>query len=205
MATLSVLVKAIAEVQGLDENQVLWIARYLREDGLISQGGRGRGGARMEVRDAVNLLLGVNAPGTAKQSTALVRTFRELRLSDDLAWFGDKTDDDWRSLQDDLDNDLVKSFYRATPFARSLETLLKCFFDGKQPDKMVRVGLSGPEFTASIYIGAEEVERAGDVMYHVRFSEPILGVQQQQYYPDQETSRYFTHRTLEKVAQLLLD
>lgn len=80
MATLSALVKVIADAQGLDENQVVWIARHLREAGLITQGGRGRGGAQMTAQDAVNLLIGVNAPGEPKDAPITLEQFGQLAL-----------------------------------------------------------------------------------------------------------------------------
>lgn len=75
MALLSALVKAIADVEGIDEVQVGWVARHLREAGLISQAGRGRGAAHMTCTDAANLLIGVNAAFSAKEAVAAVQSF----------------------------------------------------------------------------------------------------------------------------------
>lgn len=75
MALLSALVKAIADVEGIDEVQVGWVARHLREAGLISQAGRGRGAAHMTSTDAANLLIGVNAAYSAKEAVAAVQSF----------------------------------------------------------------------------------------------------------------------------------
>lgn len=85
MATLSSLVETIAGVEGVDPLQVGWIARQLREAGLIRKGGRGRGGARMTPEDAVNLLIGVNSTGTPKEAVKAVTTFRAL------VWRSEKT------------------------------------------------------------------------------------------------------------------
>ncbi|GJE46948.1 hypothetical protein AEGHOMDF_6157 [Methylobacterium soli] len=65
----------------MDDVQVGWIARHLREAGLISQGGRGRGGAQMSTADAANLLIGVNASTSAKDAVAAVYHYRELVCS----------------------------------------------------------------------------------------------------------------------------
>lgn len=91
MALLSALVKAVADVEGIDEVQVGWVARHLREAGLLTQAGRGRGAAHMNCADAANLLIGVNAATSAKDSASSVRLYRalpcgkvELRSSDGL-------------------------------------------------------------------------------------------------------------------------
>jgi hypothetical protein len=80
MALLSTMVKAVAEIEGLDETQVGWIARYLREAGLISQAGRGRGAARMSAKDAANLLIAVNGSASAKDAVKTVSKFSTARL-----------------------------------------------------------------------------------------------------------------------------
>jgi hypothetical protein len=78
MALLSALVKAIAEVEGIDEVQVGWVARHLREAGQISQAGRGRGAAHMSSADAASLLIGVNTATNAKNGAETVRLYRNL-------------------------------------------------------------------------------------------------------------------------------
>lgn len=78
MALLSTLVKAIADVEGIDEVQVGWVARHLREAGHISQAGRGRGAAQMSSSDAANLLIGVNAATGAKNGAEAVSLYRSL-------------------------------------------------------------------------------------------------------------------------------
>ena len=59
MATLSNLVSALAQVTGLPEATVFAYGRFAREAGLISQAGRGLGGAQMTATDATNLLFAV--------------------------------------------------------------------------------------------------------------------------------------------------
>jgi|tagenome__1003787_1003787.scaffolds.fasta_scaffold19946965_1 hypothetical protein len=79
MALLSTLVKVIADVGGMDEAFVSGIARYLREAGLISQAGRGRGAAHMTARDASNAIIGVNACSMAKDAPTAVSIYGALR------------------------------------------------------------------------------------------------------------------------------
>jgi hypothetical protein len=78
MALLSDLVTAVARAEGMEEVTVGIFARHAREAGLISQAGRGRGAARMTVRDAVNLIIAVNACGLAKDVQYGVEQFRRL-------------------------------------------------------------------------------------------------------------------------------
>lgn len=80
MALLSTLSKAIAEAEGLEETTVSWIARHLREAGLISQAGRGRGAAHMKASDATNLLIAVNGADNAKNAVEAVGKIRALRV-----------------------------------------------------------------------------------------------------------------------------
>ncbi len=78
MATLSELADAVAAVEGIDPATVALIARYIREAGLISTGGRGPSAATMTLTDAANLLIGVNATTTAAEAARIVPTYREL-------------------------------------------------------------------------------------------------------------------------------
>jgi hypothetical protein len=78
MATLSELVNTIAAVEGIEPATVNLIARYVREAGLISTGGRGSSAAAMGLTDAANLLIGVNATTTATESARTVSACRGL-------------------------------------------------------------------------------------------------------------------------------
>jgi hypothetical protein len=78
MATLTELVDTIAAVEGLERSTVSLVARYVREAGLISTHGRGTSAARMNVTDAANLLIGVNATTTGKDAAKTVSAYREL-------------------------------------------------------------------------------------------------------------------------------
>jgi hypothetical protein len=78
MATLSKLVKAVAQVEGLDEVTVGIYARAAREAGFISQGGRGRGAAQMTIEDAANLLIAVNGCPLAKDVKKRLPAIRKL-------------------------------------------------------------------------------------------------------------------------------
>ncbi len=82
MALLSELVGVIAEVEGLEESFVVGVARYLREAGLISQAGRGRGAAKMQVQDAARLLIAVNSTVLAKDGPTAWADFSKFEWSD---------------------------------------------------------------------------------------------------------------------------
>jgi len=79
MALLSTLVKTIADVEGLEETQVAWVARALREAGFIVQKGRGRGSAHMDVTSSSNLLIGLNGAANARDAVEAVMAFRSLQ------------------------------------------------------------------------------------------------------------------------------
>jgi hypothetical protein len=80
MATLSELVKAIAQIEGIEPATVSLIARNVREAGLISTRGRGLSAAKMSLADAANLLIAVNATVTAREAPDTVRKYRRLEL-----------------------------------------------------------------------------------------------------------------------------
>ena len=81
MATLTELVETIAEVEDMDPATVGLMARYIREDGLITMRGRGPSAAKMSLTDAANLLIGVNATSSAANVARSVRTYRKLHAS----------------------------------------------------------------------------------------------------------------------------
>jgi hypothetical protein len=78
MATLTELIDTIAAVEGLERSTVNLVARYVREAGLITTHGRGTSAARMNITDAANLLIGVNATTAAKDAARTVSAYREL-------------------------------------------------------------------------------------------------------------------------------
>lgn len=120
MAVLSTLVKALAEVEGLEETQVAWVGRYLREAGLVASGGRGRGGAQMTVTDAANLLIGVNATSTAKEAVGAVISIRGLTLADEVFPITEDIKDESR---------LSMALYQPQSAATCIENLIGCFID----------------------------------------------------------------------------
>jgi hypothetical protein len=78
VATLSELADAIAKVEGLDRPNVALIARYLREQHLISKHGRGPSAAQMGLTDAANLLIAVNVTKSAIDASHVVTSYRSL-------------------------------------------------------------------------------------------------------------------------------
>lgn len=136
MALLSKLVSTIAAVEGIDEGQVTWVARHLREAGLITQAGRGRGAAHMTINDATNLLIGVNAAASAKEASEAVADFRMLvctprnfsgNLFEDIFIYGINLGDSLdmlidKAIPDDLGNvDLRWRLFIASDYLDRLE------------------------------------------------------------------------------------
>ncbi len=77
MARLSELVRTTSRALRFEERSVILCARYLREAGLISQGGRGPSAAHMQPSDATNLLLGIMASDTIKDAPKSEKLARE--------------------------------------------------------------------------------------------------------------------------------
>ena len=82
MATLSELAETVAEVEGMDLARVNLIPRNVREGGLIATTGRGPSAAIMDVSDAANLLIAVNAVEIVKEAAQTVRVYRRLEAPD---------------------------------------------------------------------------------------------------------------------------
>jgi hypothetical protein len=82
MANLSELVEKVAEVEGIEVAAVTLIARHVREAGLIAMHGRGLSAAQMTRTDAANLLIAVNATGSAVHAPQAVRAYRRLQAVD---------------------------------------------------------------------------------------------------------------------------
>ena len=78
MATLSNLVSALAQVTGLPEATVFAYGRFAREAGLISQAGRGLGGAQMTATDATNLLFAVCGSRVTRDAGKAIAALRLL-------------------------------------------------------------------------------------------------------------------------------
>jgi hypothetical protein len=137
MATLSELVDAIAAVEGIDPATVTLIARYVREAGLISTGGRGPSAAAMGLSDAANLLIGVNATTTAAESARTVSANRELEV------FRAKTD--------------PRPAMKYGTLGEAIEQLLHAIGVGKLPDKFLGRGIS-PHLQEAFSRGEVEID-----------------------------------------------
>jgi hypothetical protein len=74
---LAVLSPTLAQTLGMPKPTVNVLAMTLRKAGLISSGGRGRGGAEMTPTDVTNLLLAAMGGGHAKDAPEVVRRLRE--------------------------------------------------------------------------------------------------------------------------------
>lgn len=79
LAALSDLTAILARTSGVPEATVFAYGRFAREAGLISQRGRGPGAARMEARDAANLLLALGGTATTREAPSAIRHFGGLR------------------------------------------------------------------------------------------------------------------------------
>lgn len=78
MARLPALLEAIAKVDGRERATIDHYARLIREAGLIPTTKRGVGASAMTVREAANLLIGLNAAETPKDAPSSVIRVRSL-------------------------------------------------------------------------------------------------------------------------------
>lgn len=120
MALLSRLVKTVAEVEGVDEAYVAGVARYLREAGLLSQAGRGRGAAQMTPQDAVHLLIGLNASSMAKDAPEAVRSFKGLVVVENVVPLEDEDGHPYYE-----EDDVIFALGTGKPFDGALEALVR--------------------------------------------------------------------------------
>jgi len=81
MALISDLVTELSVMSGLAEISIVGVARRLREDGLLSQKGRGRGAAHATPLDTARLCIALMIGGKAKDASTVVRDFGQLQLS----------------------------------------------------------------------------------------------------------------------------
>jgi hypothetical protein len=79
MATLQDLVTTLSWATAVPAATVFAYGRFAREAGLISQGGRGLGGARMNVRDAANLVIALGGSAITREAGATVNRFRQMQ------------------------------------------------------------------------------------------------------------------------------
>jgi hypothetical protein len=119
MATLSELVETIARVEGLDSSAVNLVARYVREAGLITTGGRGSSAATMFVTDAANLLIAVNATTAAVDAAKITRTYRALEAYEPRNEADPRPPNKYGTL-----GEAVEQLFEATITAQPLEIFL---------------------------------------------------------------------------------
>ncbi|GAK34603.1 hypothetical protein AQ1_02502 [alpha proteobacterium Q-1] len=84
MVLISSVVKELSEMSKIEETSVATYARALREAGLLSQKGRGRGAAHATPLDAARLLIALMVGGKVKDSPQAVRDFGKMRCTEHL-------------------------------------------------------------------------------------------------------------------------
>lgn len=76
------MVTAISVAFGLPEATVSWYDRVLREAGLMTKGGRGRGGAKRTPNDLARLMIAILCTDSPAQAADAVRDFGGFRLAE---------------------------------------------------------------------------------------------------------------------------
>lgn len=121
MAKLPALVTALAEIDGRERKTIDYVARTIRERDYITTEKRGSGAADMTIREAINLLIALNAADTPKDAPLAIdrnRSFVQV-------FAGDKG-----RLQEQIDRidaatDPVRHIADARTFGEALERLLE--------------------------------------------------------------------------------
>jgi hypothetical protein len=78
VATLSELVSQIADLTDIPKATIFAYGRFAREGGLISQRGRGRGGASMTATDVANLLIALSGTSVTREAAKAIALFRPM-------------------------------------------------------------------------------------------------------------------------------
>jgi len=78
LATLSELVSQIAELTDIPKATIFAYGRFAREGGLISQKGRGRGGASMTATDVANFLIALGGTSVTREAANAIALFRRM-------------------------------------------------------------------------------------------------------------------------------
>ena len=79
MALISDLVVELSVISGIPEPSITVVARHLREAGLLSQKGRGRGAAGATPLDAARLCIALMLGRKAKDAPSVVKDFGQLQ------------------------------------------------------------------------------------------------------------------------------
>ncbi|PVE22849.1 hypothetical protein DC522_19110 [Microvirga sp. KLBC 81] len=217
MGVVSDLVKAVAQIEGLDEVSVGVYARHAREAGFITHQGRGRHAARMTVRDAANLLIAVNASPLAKEVPNTIERYRSLRKSprslvldmlgglDDEATLGDALEKaiEWcirdadgnckmRGILDKADPERVHREAKREKF-QLLPAMFTISFG--RPSASVEMKLLGTTHWRDIGTIKTEYFARSKLIFETNHSSEDM--------PDRQDTATITHRTLMRVADIL--
>jgi hypothetical protein len=211
MATFNDLVRAIAEIEGMDPMTVRGIGIKIREAGMISKSGRGLSAARMTVEDAAALLIGVNGTAMAKDAAEAIHAFRNLRLQLD---YGMPTDPGERSEILGESDPIDRTLKIGTPFQETLVALLTACVpqeDGTTylsrrlgSDVSVNITFHRPVWSASIdiYWEATNEEELPEPWTSAQFVDPPATLLTETG-PDRSDSTTISARTLMAVGQIL--
>ncbi len=122
MAKLSQLVTVISEVVSVERVKIERIARFAREAGAISTGGRGPGGAEMTARDAAIIIGLLLQDGVAQNAVINIDIIRRMHSDNSLA---ENIDDLDHSQKDMLKSFLPSLLVPQHTFVDALESIVK--------------------------------------------------------------------------------
>jgi hypothetical protein len=122
------LSECVAEALGVPTATVLLHMRNLREEGLLTQGGRGRSSARMTPTDAANLLIAVVGSRNVKDSVKTVNEYG--KLLGPLGWDWEKHQPTKRTKNVLLPVPEVIQLVKAHRFTKALAALIESATSG---------------------------------------------------------------------------
>src|SRR5260370_23624318 len=164
MATLSEVVDAVADAEGMDSATVALIARYAREAGFIRKKGRGPSAAHMGVADAANLLIAVNASAAARDAPVVIPLYRNL-ISTEFLWADEK-----------------RRPKICGSFGEAMELIIESAIEGKLPATFLSKDVPGEVLDAfqqsnvSISVGFSRPEPSSDIRIAVNPSSEVVSL-----------------------------
>lgn len=166
MATIGELVDIVSRALELSREGVAGHMRLLRENGMLTMKGRGRGAATMTSLDAAKLLIAVAGSLATKDSVETVQSFGALRPSLD-GWPKEVRADNYRNAEAGLAGELeniAAQNAKGTLHASYRQMFDSLYFDRAAVTFHSAVGISSKSFP-KIVVVKRIVGGSGTVLY----------------------------------------
>jgi len=140
MATPGMLTDCVAWSLGLQESGVAYTWRVLRENGIVTKGGRGRSAAHVSATDAANLLIAVAATVPGRDTIDSWRDFAVLpaQAANVEGDFSERLPGIWRLQPLDLPS--IRQLPEGHSFVSALAAFVSNFSDGSLEAAYRKIG-----------------------------------------------------------------